>query len=179
MNTGKNEYGVKTVSESLLSEEIMKREKILDQKRSDQRKLIERLSWFDSTDIGSLFSSLENDEKSKANIASLLGSINSEIAEITKNIQDTNAQVNSFFNPKNWFDDSQRHFRKRRGELQNNLKTKEDYLAKREEELEDIENGINKIKIDIDRYKDLAEKPPEEDIKKLTKQFEEQFIRKS
>ena len=68
MNTGKNEYGVKTVSESLLSEEIMKREKILDQKRSDQRKLIERLSWFDSTDIGSLFSSLENDEKSKANI---------------------------------------------------------------------------------------------------------------
>ena len=155
VNTGKNEYGVKTVSESLLSEEIMKREKILDQKRSDQRKLIERLSWFDSTDIGSLFSSLENDEKSKANIASLLGSINSEIAEITKNIQDTNAQVNSFFNPKNWFDDSQRHFRKRRGELQNNLKTKEDYLAKREEELEDIENGINKIKIDIDRYKDF------------------------
>ncbi len=154
-----------------LTQEFNRLSGILNRKKEEKRKLYDGLKWFDSNDIGSLFSSLESKENSKRKLLSLIEEIKIEVDILNKKIQETKVHTKSQLNPFNWFDDEQNSFRKKLKELNNELNTKQDYLAMRRKALSGSKDLISKVSADIDKYKTFERQRVVDEIDGLSREL--------
>lgn len=125
---------------------------ILNLKKDKKALLTEELSWFSSTNIESLFSSLEQKKIAQKEYKSLLTINEKEINTLTKNIQDIKQYTKTLFNPLNWFDDEQKSYRKRLNGLKKDHCVSNEHKDKKIKTISKIVSVISKINSDIKKY---------------------------
>ena len=141
---------------------------VLENRNSEKRRLSDELDWFNSTDISSLYFSLDEKEQAKTKIQSLITNIEKEIEVLHTKIQETKSYTKTLFNPFNWFDDEQKIYRKTLNRLKKELYSKEENNRLKATSLSEINESINKYKKEIDKYKNFNKKKTSDKVKSLS-----------
>ncbi|MGB3918668.1 MAG: hypothetical protein WBL07_14645 [Thiothrix litoralis] len=144
---------------------------VLDEKNSEKLKLSNELNFFDATDIGSLYSTLEYSEDSKNKLQSLINDIVKEIEVLQTKIQETKSHIKTIFNPLNWFNDEQTAYKKKVNKLENELDAKQKSKGNRQGFLYKIKQSIEDTTKNIDRHKSFDRKFVNDKINSLNQEI--------
>ena len=150
----------------------------LERKKSEKNKLVDELSWFDSTIVSSLFYTLEGKEISRKKLQSLIDGIKLEIEKLQPKIEETKSYTKTLLNPFNWFNDNQKTYRKKLNELKIELGTNHEQLQSSQKSLSDTTSSINIINAEIKKYKNFDRKKVDDKVYKLNQEillFEKEY----
>ena len=160
------------------AQEYYRLQGLIENRNGEKRRLSDELSWFDATNISSLYSSLEGKENSKNKLQSLIDGIKKEIDALHAKIQETKSHTKTLFNPFNWFDDEQKSYRKKLNGLKEELSAKQDLIERRQKSLSGRDESINKINQDIEKHKNFDRQQVSDEVNSLGKKIvllEEEF----
>ena len=155
---------------------------ILENKNCEKKRLSDELSWFDSADISTLYSSLGGMENSKDKLQSLIDTIEQKIEGVHTKTRETKSYTKTLFNPLNWFNVEQKTYRKKLNRLNKELNAKQENIEQREKSLSETNESIKKYKKEIDKYKNFDRRRVSDEAKSLDREIvslEEEFKRVS
>ncbi|WP_428023935.1 coiled-coil domain-containing protein [Arcobacter sp.] len=125
---------------------------LLEDKTLENKKLLEQLHWFDTTDISNLHFELKNKEEDKNNLQKKIDTINNKIDDIKSTIYIHRKYKKTLLNPLNWFNEEQRMRRKRLKKLDKEWSSEIISRTKIEREVSKVDELIKQYKSDIHTY---------------------------
>lgn len=156
-NKSKNEVGKKEIKEiymtpNPLNDELMNAMDIELELSSSINNLRKEIEWYRSTNFKVLNDS-RNDLKYELESLSLKRKqLSGDIQKIEANIKDLSELINSFWNPKNWFNLQQRDFRIRKAVLLESLGLESNNFLKVQAQTKNINKQISTMVEEIEKY---------------------------
>ncbi len=145
--------------------------RVLERNKREKSKLVDELRWFDSATVSSLFFTLEGKAKSKNNFQSLTDGIGKEINLLQAKIEETKSHIKTLLNPLNWFNDTQKTYRKKLNGLTMELGTKQEYLKTIRKLLSETVDSITEISTEIEKHKNFNRQKVSDQVHRLDQEI--------